>query len=76
MSFSTAEKRPTLPRPGGGVETYMGNARLKTFFHLDAFPNAVAITITIIIIRKEKHLIEKVNIFYFLAALAALCLPF
>jgi hypothetical protein len=54
----------------------MGNARLKTFFHLDAFPNAVAITITIIIIRKEKHLIEKVNIFYFLAALAALCLPF
>ena len=40
MLFLTAEKRTTLPVAppgGGGGKTYMGNARLKTFFHLDAF---------------------------------------
>ena len=49
-----------MPRPGGGGKTYMGNARLKTFFHLDAFPkvkkktlanhSAGGVDITIIII--------------------------
>ena len=40
MSFLTAEKRTTLPVAprGGGGKTYLGNARLKTFFHLAAFP--------------------------------------
>ena len=41
MSFLTAEKkgpRCPLPRGGGGGKTYLGNARLKTFFCLDAFP--------------------------------------
>ena len=36
MSFLTAEKRTTLPVAprGGGGKTYLGNARLKTFFFI------------------------------------------
>ena len=45
MSFLTAEKKDHVARcparGGGRGKTYMGNARLKTFFfHLDAFPKA------------------------------------
>ena len=44
MSFLTAEKKgPRCPLPrararGGGGKTYLGNARLKTFFCMYAFP--------------------------------------
>ena len=41
MSFLTDEKKDHVarcPAGRGGGKTYLGNARLKTFFHLDAFP--------------------------------------
>ena len=42
MLFLTAEKKePHCPLPRGGGQTYLGNARLKTFFSVDVFPYAV-----------------------------------
>ena len=40
MSFLTAEKRTTLPVAprGRGGQTYLGNARLKTFFFYGRLP--------------------------------------
>ena len=43
MSFLMAEKKDHIAccPAGRGGKTYLGNARLKTFFfHLDAFPNS------------------------------------
>ena len=42
MSFLTAEKKDHIARcparGGEGGQTYLGNARLKTFFSMDVFP--------------------------------------
>ena len=38
MSFLTAEKKDHVARWVGGGKTYMGNARLKTFFSFGRLP--------------------------------------